>query len=240
MPRNDQYAALWNAMLAFPDDGTQVLRNLGLWHPGIYDARFLAFADLYRNHLLDAHGSILEFGVRWGQDLAWLVKLRELLEPRNEVRAIYGFDTFTGHQGSSAEDGGDWMASDGAFDTVEGWAGFLRDIITIHASYNPESAPVVIVAGDVRETLPSLLADQMRQLVVGMAIFDLDLYGPTLEALEALVPRFHDGTVVVFDELDAPRMPGETLAVLEAIGLDGRRLRRFPYDSMSYLIWGER
>ena len=42
-------------------------------------------------------GSIIQFGVRWGRELALFEMLRTIFEPFNHSRSIYGFDTFTGY-----------------------------------------------------------------------------------------------------------------------------------------------
>jgi hypothetical protein len=38
------------------------------------------------------------------------------------------------------------------------------------------------------------------------------------------------GAIIAFDELDNPIWPGETLAALEAVGLNRLEIRRFPWD----------
>jgi hypothetical protein len=45
------------------------------------------------------------------------------------------------------------------------------------------------------------------------------------------------GSVLAFDELGQAPWPGETLAVLEAVGLRNLNIRRFPFASaLSYAI----
>jgi hypothetical protein len=38
------------------------------------------------------------------------------------------------------------------------------------------------------------------------------------------------GAVIAFDELDNPMWPGETLALLESIGINRLKLRRLDWD----------
>ena len=45
------------------------------------------------------------------------------------------------------------------------------------------------------------------------------------------------GAIVAFDELNAPNWPGETLAVMETIGIRNLRIERFQLDTLiSYAI----
>ena len=46
--------------------------------------------------------------------------------------------------------------------------------------------------------------------------------------------------MIVFDELNSSSWPGESIAVLESVGLSNLRIRRFPWDTyLSYAIIGE-
>jgi len=232
------WAALHNLYVYSPLPDNEKIKNLGLWHPADYAARFLIFADLWRDHILNVHGSVLQFGVRFGQDLTWLIQLRGLLEPAS-MRKMYGFDTFNGHIGHSDVDGDHWMAQDGAFDSPEDHSSYVESLALVHANASrlvSDDMPgtVRLVVGDVRETLPDLLRSELESLVVGAAFFDLDIYEPTKAALEAILPRCHRGTLLVFDELDSKAMPGETLALLESVGLNNVNLRRDQWDSMCW------
>lgn len=242
-PRSITWAALANLHFAGAVPAAEHVKNLGLWHPHIYTGRLLEFADIYRHHIVGTAGSVLQFGVRFGQDLVWLVKLRTLFEPHS-VRHIVGFDTFAGHRGTDEVDGDDWIVQDGALDVPEGYESFLLDVLITHAAAGSfvgedTGGTVAIVKGDVRATLPDVLTNDYRHLVVAAAFFDLDLYEPTRVALQALLPRLHKGSVLVFDELDAPRMPGETRALMDSVGLGSLNLKTGLWDTMSYAIYGE-
>ena len=70
-----------------------------------------------------------------------------------------------------------------------------------------------------------------------MAVFDLDLYKPTKEALKAVIPRLSKGSILVFDELNHNAYPGETVAFLETFSKNKVKLERLPYSaSKSYFI----
>ena len=60
-----------------------------------------------------------------------------------------------------------------------------------------------------------------------MAIFDMDVYKPTKKVLDLIKPRLFKGSVLVFDELNHPQFPGETIALLKSMGLNKLKLRSF-------------
>src|SRR5438552_13416378 len=75
--------------VALPAD--ELLPNLGLFITSKSLSRVLFFYEIYRK-IVNTHGVIMEFGVRWGQTLALLSALRGLFEPFNRHRKIVGFD----------------------------------------------------------------------------------------------------------------------------------------------------
>jgi hypothetical protein len=49
--------------------------------------------------------------------------------------------------------------------------------------------------------------------------------------------RVTRGSVIAFDELNCPEFPGETIAVMEAIGLSKYAIKRSPLNPLiSYLV----
>jgi hypothetical protein len=95
---------------------------------------------------------------------------------------------------------------------------------------------VELVCGDALETIPAFV-EANRHLVVAMLFLDFDIYEPTRTALETFLPRMPKGAVLAFDELNDAAWPGETLAVLETVGLRNLRIRRVPYvPHLSYAV----
>ena len=78
-----------------PLDTFELLSNLPLYMKRQNVARLLHFDNLYKQ-IINVHGEIMEFGVRWGPNLALLSSLRGIYEPYNYTRKIVGFDTFDG------------------------------------------------------------------------------------------------------------------------------------------------
>src|SRR5437764_2450396 len=78
--------------------------NLGLYLSRMQISRLLLMHKLYRL-ILPVHGVVMEFGVRWGQNLALFSNFRGMYEPYNYNRKLVGFDTFTGFPSVDLKDG---------------------------------------------------------------------------------------------------------------------------------------
>ncbi len=189
----------------------------------------LLYQDFLYKRILDVPGVICEFGVHWGATIATLTNLRGIYEPYNHSRRICGFDTFSGFVGVDPQDGG--FSIDGDYATTDKYEEELARILDIHESFSPISQikKYELVKGDVSITLPMWLENNPHA-IVSMAIFDMDIYKPTRDALEMIIPRLIKGSLLVFDELNCPHFPGETQAVIEILGLNGLRLQRFPHQ----------
>src|SRR3972149_10486773 len=68
------------------------LNHLGLFLKRQSMSRIIFMYELYKK-IIDVHGVIIEFGVRWGQNLALFESFRGMLEPYNYNRKIIGFDS---------------------------------------------------------------------------------------------------------------------------------------------------
>jgi hypothetical protein len=191
--------------------------------------RFLALYEIFKL-VLPVKGSIIECGVFKGFGTMSWAKLSAMLEPENLTRRIYAFDTFCGFAKVAREDenpvaevrrGG--LSAD-SYDELQSLiAEYDRDRFLGHVD------KVHLVRGDVLETLPKFF-ETYPHLVVSLLFRDMDLYEPTKRALELVVPRMPRGAVIAFDELDNPMWPGETLALLDTVGIRDLRLRRLDWD----------
>jgi hypothetical protein len=201
-------------------------------------SRLLYMDELYRK-IVPVAGVICEFGVQYGAGMATLINLRGIHEPYNHSRHIYGFDTFEGFVDSAPQDGE--LVNAGDYRIAQGYEATLRELLEVHEANAP--LPHIrkwhLVKGDVSRTLPSWL-EENQHVVVAMAIFDMDVYKPTRDALELIRPRLTKGSLLVFDELNCPHFPGETLALLEVLGLGNVALRRHPHQPYcAWAIYGE-
>lgn len=216
----------------------QLLSNLGLFLESKNLARLLFMDFLYRQ-MISVQGVIMEFGVRWGQNLALLSALRGIYEPFNRHRKIVGFDTFTGFPSIHEKDGQSSMMVNGQLAVSPHHVEALQRLLTLHESLNPLAhiKKYELCVGNAVEELPRYLA-RCPETIVAMAYFDLDLYEPTVKCLELLRPRMTKGTILGFDELNDPDSPGETLALMEVFGLNHLRIQRFPFASrVSYVVF---
>jgi len=212
-------------------------------HANLFAKRIALSRLLYLNKIysliLDVPGVICEFGVQWGTTLATLANLRGIHEPYNYSRTIIGFDTFTGIDGINNEKDGALVAK-GDYSTMAEYEVKLEEIMAVHESLSPlpHIKKFELVKGDASKTAPAWLAKNPHA-IVSLAIFDMDVYKPTKDVLSAIMPRLVKGSVLVFDELNCPRFPGETQAVAEVIGLNNLSLKRDPNQPFcSWAVWG--
>lgn len=209
-----------------PDD--EVLANLGLFMARPALSRIFMLSELYRK-ILNVHGAVMEFGCRWGQNLALFQSFRGMWEPYNYNRKIIGFDSFSGLPANSisAADGKSETVRAGSYGATSGYEEYLERILDFHEKASPVAhlKKYEIVKGDASENVKKYLA-QNPQTIIALAYFDLDLYKPTKECLETILPRLTKGSIVGFDELDTAEYPGETIALKEVIGLNNCRIQR--------------
>lgn len=218
-----------------PDD--EMLSNLGLFMNRHALSRYLYMNDLYRM-ILGVHGVVIEFGVRWGQNLALFSNFRGMYEPFNHNRKIIGFDTFAGFPSVHEKDGSAPVAKKTGYAVTEGYEKYLENVLSYQESESPIShmKKFELVKGDASVEIEKYL-ERNPETIVALAYFDLDLYEPTKACLEAIKDRLTKGSVVAFDELNYHTWPGETLAVKEVFGLNKYAIRRTPYNpEPSYIV----
>lgn len=80
--------------------------------------------------IVPIHGVIMEFGVRWGQNLALFTSLRGIHEPFNYNRRIVGFDTFSGFPEVASEDGP--LVKAGDYAVTADWMHELEQTLETH------------------------------------------------------------------------------------------------------------
>jgi hypothetical protein len=215
---------------ASPFSHVEKLQNFAKYVP-VQDLRkFLCRLELFRR-VLHVHGAIIECGVLHGGGLMAWAQLSEIFEPLNHLRTIIGFDTFSGFVSMSEHDrstavqakvGG--LAVDSYEDLKSAIALYDRNRVLRHIE------KVRLVRGDVATSLPEYISAHPH-LVVSLLYLDFDTYQPTVVALRELLPRMPKGAVIAFDELNHEMWPGETVAVMETIGLPRLRLERFAFGS---------
>lgn len=216
-----------------PDD--ELLSNLGLYLNRQTLSRIFFMQELYQK-IIDVHGVIMEFGVRWGQNLALFSSFRGMYEPYNYNRKIIGFDTFAGFPEVHSKDGG--KITTGDYSVTDNYEEYLEKILKHHQSESPiaHMKKFEIIKGDATKTIHEYL-QKHPETIVALAYFDFDIYLPTRECLVAIKDRMPKGSILAFDELNYPEMPGETLAFHEVFGIDKYAIKRSPLAPVpSYII----
>lgn len=201
-------------------------------------SRILYLNDLYEK-IIDVPGVICEFGVQWGSTLVTLMNLRGIYEPYNYSRKIIGFDTFEGFISTDSKDGE--TVSVGDYSSTENYKDILHEILTLHEKKSPIShiKKFDLIQGDASETAKGWLHSN-QHAIISMLILDMDLYKPTLDVLNTLMSRLTKGSIIVFDELNCEKFPGETQALLEVLNINNITLKRHPTQPYcAWCVWGE-
>jgi hypothetical protein len=213
--------------------GTDVdkLRNFTKFVPRQSLTTFLAKSILFER-ILNVHGYIIECGVFLGGGLMTWAQLSAIFEPVNHIRRVVGFDTFTGFVGISEKDKGDNLECAVPGGLATNAYDDLKEAVRLYdlnraIGHIPR---VELVIGDALSTIPEYV-QKNPHLLVAMLYLDFDLYEPTKLAIETFLPRMPKGSILVFDELNQASWPGETMAVMETIGLRNLRIERFPFES---------
>ena len=231
--RNDFYELFQNAPI--PD--AELLSNIALFTKRQDLSRILFLNDIYQK-ILEVHGVIIEFGVRWGRDLAVIQSLRGIYEPFNHNRKIIGFDTFEGFLSTHKKDGADDLVHVGSYDVSKDYEQYLEQVLDYHEQESPIShiKKFQIVKGDASVEVEKYFKEN-PETIIAFVFFDLDIYEPTKRCLEVVKNHMTKGTILGFDELNLHLWPGETIAYKEVFGLDKYRIKRNPFGAaQSYVV----
>lgn len=218
-----------------PDD--EILSNLALFINSKNLSRILFMNHIYLQ-IIDIPGSIIEFGIRWGQNIAMFAALRGIYDPFNRHRKIIGFDTFKGFPSLSEKDGKSMLMKKGNLAVPQNYFDYITKLIELHEKDNPLShiKKFELIAGDANIEIEKYL-DKYPETIIALAYFDFDIYEPTKKCLEAIRPRLIKGSILAFDELNDHDSPGETIALMETFGLHNIALKRHRYTSRtSYFV----
>lgn len=218
-----------------PED--QLLSNLGLFIDAKNLSRIL-FMDFIYRQIVDVQGIVVDFGTRWGHNMALFQTLRSIYEPFNRHRKVVGFDTFAGFPSVTDKDGQSTLMCAGNLAVADDYPKYLRELLANHEALNPLAhiRKFDVRTGDASIELERYLKEA-PETMVALAYFDFDLYEPTMKCLQLIRNRLTKGSVVGFDELNDPDSPGETVALMEVFGLPNVRVKRFPHASrVSYFV----
>ena len=215
----------------------ELINNLGLYTNRQLLSRILYMHEIYKK-ILEVHGVIIEFGVRWGQNMALFENLRGIYEPYNFNRKIIGFDTFEGFSSLNEKDGESKIMVEGAYSVPKAYEETLSEILDFHEKQSPIAhiKKYELVKGDATITAKKYF-DENPHTIVAMAYFDFDIYQPTYDCLKIIKEHTTKGSVIAFDEINCKEFPGETLALKEVFGLDKYSIKRLPFSPLtSYIV----
>ncbi|MGA2462872.1 MAG: crotonobetainyl-CoA--carnitine CoA-transferase [Thermodesulfobacteriota bacterium] len=217
-----------------PIPKNEILCNLGLFLNGPTLSRILFMNELYQK-IIPVHGIVIEFGLRWGQNLALFQNFRTFYEPFNSNRKIVGFDTFDGFLSVSEKDGSTAKVND--YSVTPLYEDYLERLMRLQEQDNPipHIKKFEIIKGDAPEKLKEYLT-QYPETIIALAYFDFDLYKPTKDCLELIQDYVTKGSIIGFDELNLHDFPGETLAFKEVMGLRKYRISRSIYSRVNSFI----
>src|ERR1700739_2776452 len=133
--RRTEFVKLYNEN---PIPETEKLSNVQLFEKRQELTKQLFFNEIYK-HITKVHGVIMEFGVRWGQNLVTMNNLRGIHEPYNYSRKIIGFDTFSGFPSVDEKDGAHSVIQKGAFSVTENYQDYLQQVLDYHEAECPLS-----------------------------------------------------------------------------------------------------
>lgn len=191
--------------------------------------RFLALYEVFKL-VLPVKGSVIECGVWRGFSLMAWAKLSTMLEPENLTRRVYGFDTFEGFPSVHDMDQSAFKSNERGELSSDSYDEITQLIKEYDADrFLGHIGKVELIKGDMAKTIPEFI-ERHQHLMVSLLFIDCDLYEPTRTALEHFLPRMPKGAIVAFDDLDNPIWPGETLAILETVGLNKLKLQRLEWD----------
>ncbi len=220
-----------------PLPSEELLGHLVMFQDRRIISRILYANEIYQQ-MIKVHGSIFEFGVRYGQNLTLLSSLRGVYEPLNANRKIVGFDTFEGFPHVDVtHDTTHWKNGDYA--VPANYEVFLDQLMALHEAIGPleNLRRFELVKGDATITLRQYLDDH-PETIISLAYFDLDLYKATKECLEMILPYLANGAVIAFDEINMAEFPGETVAFREVLGTSRYRLIHSPFRATAaYLVY---
>jgi hypothetical protein len=191
-----------------------VLESFAIYTRRINVTRFLAHYELYKliSHL---PGSIVECGVYQGNSFFAFHKFLEIFHPGDRIRHVIGFDDFQGLRLSS-EDGPEYpnrSKTEGGW-KADGFKPALLELLALHTrdQFVSASQRCFFIDGDILQTVPDYVSANPG-LRISLLHLDVDVYKPTMTALEHLYDRVVPGGLIVLDEYAMMEWGGESKAL---------------------------
>lgn len=202
----DQLDGLW-------DGPTDLLHDFPVYVGAVNLARFLSFADVYRQ-VLDVAGDIADVGTYRGASMLTFAKLIATFEPWSATQ-VHGFDWFQGMapgRGDDPAQSGKYVADRARLDRLIELQG-LGGICELHDL-------------DLTRDLAGFV-DERPWLRFKLIFLDCGIRDVLASSLEHLWPRLVPGGALILDHYGGGASPSE--AELVSSFSDGACVRRLPY-----------
>jgi len=178
----------------------------------------------------DVPGAFVELGIFKGISFVRFLAYRQMLE-NNSHRKFIGFDAF-GVFPQATLDADRKMLKD--FLTSAGDQSISEEQLSKVLQNKGVNKNVELVQGDINQTVPSFI-DANPSIQFSMIHLDVDLYEPSVTALEYLYPRLSKGGILILDDYQI--WDGESKAVDEYFQDTSIEIRKFPFaKAPSYII----
>ena len=193
-------------------------------------AKQIAHWEIYKR-ILSIPGDVVELGVYKGASLIRWATFREISE-NSFSRNIVGFDAFGEFPLSST-------ASKDDIEFVEGFSNAGGDGLSLieltEIIEHKKFQNIALNKGDIFKTIPDYLSAHPH-LKISLLHLDMDIYEPTIFALENLWDRVSNGGIVVIDDYNA--VSGATRAVDEFISNRGiaSKIEKSPFYTIPSFI----
>lgn len=213
---------------------SDVLESFPVYIRRVNLTRFLAHYELYRM-IKDLPGNIVDCGVYRGVSLFGWAKFIEIFHGGDRTRRVYGFDNFKGFKAFHKEDGPEYATVNkvpGGWDASPFYDELQEHVRIFHEdSFVPRAPRIFLVEGDLT-TSAKKFVEENPGFRISLLHLDVDMYEPTLGALEAFYPCVVSGGLVVFDEYGITQWAGETRAAEEYFKGKMPRIQKFSYASL--------
>lgn len=226
---------LWHMRNNNPLPEPELERNPALFLRSSLLARIIAMNDVYKM-IVDVPGAVFDLGCWWGQNSVLFENFRAIYEPFNKQRKIVCFDSFEGYTNWSDKDKKSDVFNQNTYATAPGYESFLRTLLETHEGINNlghQRGIHEVVKGDATKTVREYLANN-PETIVALAAFDLGLYEPTKNVIEAIKGHLVPGSVLLMIHLTRKDLQGDGKAFLETMRGMRYKLHKIPfYPSMS-------
>ena len=211
----DQLDGLW-------DGPTDLLHDFPVYVGAVNLARFLSFADVYRE-VLDVAGDIADVGTYRGASMLTFAKLIATFEPLSATQ-VHGFDWFRGMTPGEGDDpgqAGKYVADQARLERLIELQG-LGGICELHDL-------------DLTTQLDAFMTER-PWLRFKLVFLDCGIREVLESSLEHLWPRLVPGGALILDHFGGSASPSEADVVSSFTG--GASVRRIPYtrSPSAYLI----